>query len=324
MFKIKFFFFGVIFSLFLLLPTQTKAASCNISLIDTFCSDTTAANGTALFALSYTDNSGNPASPPGGTFTPSQGSAGVGFGGGTTITYSSYAAGSTNSNPSYSGGGASCSYNSTFYIHSCMLRPTLGTYKRVFVTKDVFTSNLFTAASTLGLSPANGLDAADKICNKKATDAGLGSSTWTAWLSSSTVSAATRLVPTNTSLPYILVNQNIERTAGDARIVASNWSQLLLAAPTRNPASPINVVEDGTLRADTPTLRVWTNTKTNGTISQLNTGNDYARACNDWTGTPSFNTTVGDSAQKNTSWTEVQNLACNQPGNQFRLYCFEK
>lgn len=168
---------------------------------------------------------------------------------------------------------------------SCAVTITLP-YKRVFVTNTQYDGNL------------GGLAGADTKCQTIANNKGWGQTTWKAWLSSSTVSATSRL--THSSLPYKRI---------DGSVIASDWTDLVDGVIT----VPISIDENGTIVGTGD--RVWTTTHTDGTISK-----DGA-SCSDWT-TTVVSAWPGVATATGINWTsEGTKKACT---NIHRLYCFEQ
>lgn len=167
--------------------------------------------------------------------------------------------------------------------------PTV-TQKRVFVTSSTFSGNL------------GGLEGADLKCQSSASAAGV-QGTFKAWLSSSTVSASSRL--THATVPYKLLN---------GTIVANNWSDLTRGSIQ----NPIEISETGSLSGDSTSA--WTNTGVSGEI-----GNNAN--CSNWTyGANAANDPIvgsGGWIRTNSSqWTVTSTVGgCAGPA---RLYCFEQ
>ncbi len=173
------------------------------------------------------------------------------------------------------------------------------THRRVFITSGDYSANL------------GGLSGADGICNSVATGAGL-SGTWAAWLSSSTVNAASRI--THAIVPYQLL---------DGTVVALDWT-VLTSGTLQN---AIDRDEHGALvpynSTTTPFTGVaWTGTAPDGTwLTGCNSSSGCT--CLDWTvGTDASAGSFGLDSMTNSSWTE-ENYAyvC---GQQYSLYCFEQ
>lgn len=157
--------------------------------------------------------------------------------------------------------------------------------KRVFVTSQTYTGDL------------GGLIGADSKCQVLAESANLGS-TFKAWLSDSTTSAASRL--TQSSLNYVMMN---------GTVIANGWSDLTDGTID----NLLNRDENNTTRAS---MDVWTNTTVNGSIkSSPNT-------CEDWTNDSSgIQAYYGRTNWADYEWTDSNYNPCNQPR---RLYCFEQ
>lgn len=173
------------------------------------------------------------------------------------------------------------------------------TSKRVFVTKAQFNGNL------------GGLLGADQKCMAAAQSANLAG-TFKAWLSSSTVSASSRL--TKSPVPYKLLN---------GTVVASNWADLT----DGKIQNPINVDETGVNIGTTSNYAAWTATNASGNI--INPDN----TCKNWTSisyydaarTGLVNGNMFYSFLSNSSvyWTDVgSDSKCS--GGTARLYCLEQ
>ncbi len=183
------------------------------------------------------------------------------------------------------------------------LTPTPLSYKRVFVTGGTtYNGDLKTAGSGVGLGTAtDGLDGADKLCQSRAnglTPAG----TFKAWLSSSTASASSRLIPA--AIPYKSVNGTTP--------FANNWADLITLKTSNYLTHPISRDE-----ADQPlgsTAPVWTNTDPSG----ISLG---ATSCSDWTSTTG-NSYAGRTDQIDVQWTNWTSANCGNVN--VRLYCFEQ
>jgi hypothetical protein len=159
----------------------------------------------------------------------------------------------------------------------------VATPKRVFVTSTTYAGNL-------------GFSSYDAACQTRANAASLGG-TWTAWISSSTVSAASRVTQHNG--PYVLLN---------GTTVASNWNDLTDGTLT----NPINRTEFSLTVAGT----VWSNTTISGGIRSASS------SCNSWTSSSgAIEGATGSVGQTDGSWTNSGTWWCNQ--GPFRLYCFE-
>lgn len=139
-----------------------------------------------------------------------------------------------------------------------------------------------------------GLASADAACQSEADDAGL-TGTYKAWLSDSTISAASRL--THASVPYQLVN---------GTTIAADWTDLTDGTLD----APIDLSADGGMTA---LANVWTGTEADGTASPNN--------CSNWTS--SSTSLIGDLGSEVTSsgWSAFGSGNCGEvPG----FYCFEQ
>lgn len=185
--------------------------------------------------------------------------------------------------------------------------------KRVFVTSVFYNGNL------------GGLAGADAKCQERAGAANLGG-TWKAWLSSNTVSAASRLSRSNN--PYKLL---------DGTIIANNWAQLISTDKTI--LAPIRISELRTIVNG----YVWTNTNDIGGIRNIIPEN----TCFGWTSASgSYGGFVGDSrlTYQTVTWIDPTNTVRTNLFNQWTdaqgqgvgyndysycnkslsLYCFEQ
>lgn len=227
---------------------------------------------------------------------------------GLTLTYNQYPPGSYSAGAEVTvtdpNGSATCSTPTGFYIPSNLIRENLASYRRMFITKNVVGSG-----GNLG-----GLAGADQTCKNLATDAGLDNGlsqqgTWLAWLSDGGTSAATRLIPSNTSLPYKLLNTSTGIT------IANSWAALLNASSVNLLAAP-QVAQDGTTVNSGNADQVWTNTTAGGGITST------SNHCSGWTSNSSgLNGEYGKDNSTKADWTKSDKLGCNNP---YRLYCIEK
>ncbi len=159
-------------------------------------------------------------------------------------------------------------------------------FKRVFVTSTTYTGNL------------DGLAGADSRCQARADAAGLGG-TWKAWLSSTSVSASSRLNHYNGE--YRLVDSVTK--------IADNWSDLVDGSLD----SPINKDEFGTTRSNS---YAWTNTTYSGTVQD--TSGQYC--CYAWSNTQNSGY-IGSTNAIDGAWTISTAQPCTSG---YRLYCFEQ
>ncbi len=178
----------------------------------------------------------------------------------------------------------------SFKINKCP------TEKKVFVTKSTYNGNL------------GGLTGADQKCQSAADAAKLGG-TFKAWLSSSTISASSRL--THAKLPYKLLN---------GKVVGSNWDDIVLNGYIQN---PINITETGAPADGMETNAVWTNTNGFGNIFSQYT------SCNNWTYGPEYISGSDPYSGKsgmmnsNSAWWTADNYT-SSCARKSRLYCFEQ
>lgn len=154
----------------------------------------------------------------------------------------------------------------------------------VFITSELYQGNI------------NGLDGADQRCRMRAAIAELPrSETYRAWISSSTTSAAERLIQSRGR--YILVN---------GLVVAENWDALVSGTIEH----PINVDEN----SQTQDYRAWTSTLFNGDAAP------GANFCEDWTGIGAQGGT-GRSSMTDETWSFFGNVPC---AGELHLYCIEQ
>jgi hypothetical protein len=154
--------------------------------------------------------------------------------------------------------------------------------KRVFVTSVEYSGDL------------GGLEGADALCARHATAVALDG-TYKAWLSTVSVSAASRLTRSNG--PY-------ERT--DGVVVASNWADLT----DGNLAAPINRDEIGA----PVEAGVWTGTAIDGA--------SYTEGdCDGFTNPSGGRALCGQSDTGTESWTEDYVPPCS---SYLRLYCLQQ
>lgn len=167
---------------------------------------------------------------------------------------------------------------------------------RAFVSSATYTGDL------------GGLAGADLKCQTLAAAAGLGAVTWKAWLSSSTVDAASRLVQPST--PILRVVDGVK--------IADNWADLVDGTID----APISRNESGAVvSAD-----VLTNTLATGTrSSSVPVGSPGV--CGDWTrgdipaAGNTLNGIVFDTVPTDSTWTNNTLFGC---WNLRRLYCFSQ
>jgi len=177
--------------------------------------------------------------------------------------------------------------------------------KVVFVTTNTYTGNL------------GGLAGADATCQSVADGVpALAGRTFKAWLSSSTVSAASRF--TQATVPY---------TRTDGVVVADNWADLVDGTLD----APINRTETGATMI--ATRKAWTGTQTNGGINYPGSATNH---CDDWTTSnpPANGGSYAGYVDRTTClWThgnpqneaECGGSASTLPcSNGFSLFCFEQ
>lgn len=162
--------------------------------------------------------------------------------------------------------------------------------KRVFVTSTSTTGNI------------GGLAGADAICTARASAAGI-SGTFKAWLSTASVSVASRF--TQATVPYY------RRAGGNIVVLAQNWAAL--TANSTTVPGQISFDENGVVVA----ANVWTGTST--------TGASAVPTCVDWTSTAGpMGGRQGYSSPRPQDigwWTDQGTAACHSNS---RLYCFEQ
>lgn len=178
--------------------------------------------------------------------------------------------------------------------------PTATPVKKVFVSGSAYNGNL------------GGLSGADAKCQSLANGASL-SGTYKAWLSSSTISASSRL--SHASVPYVLV---------DGTLIADNWADLITNKSGNYLANSIIKNQNGSIVLD---QYAWTNTRPDGTIN-YSLSSKYA--CSDWTSPlKSYGGLLGEVSYKDVNWTQVLRKGgvyglyswCNYSRY---LYCFEQ
>ena len=149
----------------------------------------------------------------------------------------------------------------------------------------------------VGMTGVGSLALADQICADEATAAGLGGSTFVAWLSDSSTQALDRITSDG---PWQLVQ---------GPVVFPKKS----AITNPGPSVPINEDAAGLIHTAQP-ASVWTGTLNNGTSATYN--------CIDWSDSSTTEyATVGDFGSDTSKWTNTGSiLDCSATR---RLYCFE-
>jgi hypothetical protein len=161
-------------------------------------------------------------------------------------------------------------------------------YKRVFVTSTGYPGDLVTAGGG-----ANGIMAADNLCNQAAQAAALGG-TFKAWITDALQTTRADIADVG---PWALI---------DRKTIVGN--KLNLASTLRH---PIDMDEKGNFGVSAP---VWTGTKYGG----VSGGAD----CSNWTdSTAKASGIVGQAAASDVNWTQSTTATCNIL---VRLYCFEQ
>jgi hypothetical protein len=158
----------------------------------------------------------------------------------------------------------------------------------------VFVTSTQTSGSITVAGTPRGLPSADAMCNTQAVRGKLPGA-YTAWLSTSTSSAASRLI-----------DGAFFRT--DGALVAPNLARLLGTTSTKL-QNPISLDESGN---PPQVIQVWTGTNPNGTANAAN--------CTDWTGFPSSGGLGGLATAMDTQWTSVPAASCDISK---ALYCIE-
>jgi hypothetical protein len=157
------------------------------------------------------------------------------------------------------------------------------TVKRVFASSSTHTGNL------------GGLAGADGICQSLADAEGL-SGTFKAWLSSSTVTASSRL--THATIPYYLPNNTK---------IADDWSDLVDGTID----NPLNANEAGTTL---PSFLPWT--------GATHTGGIATYQCSDWTSSANAQFgSNGSSTRTDLAWTLNNTRRCDTVT---RVFCFQQ
>lgn len=208
--------------------------------------------------------------------------------------------------------------------------------KTVFVTSESYTGDLVGEAQILlGMPFADGLEAADAICQFHAQLGGLNGR-YVAILSTSTVSAASRLTPTVG--PYRLPN-GVPVANSFAGLFSTRLDNIL--GPAVNLISPLDANESG-MNVSGPDAVAWTGTGPSGELDQAAPGGPFSSSpspgksfCFDWTD----NTQpaelgchhsiseqqpcglAGNARTITTDWTHSEYEGCNRTK---RLYCAQR
>ena len=163
--------------------------------------------------------------------------------------------------------------------------PVASSRKRLFITS-------ITMAPSFG-----GLAQADTLCNT-AAQAANKSGTWKAWLSSSTMSAPSRIADVG---PW-----SQERPDGGLILTFNNRANL-----STTPLAPIVLDEQG---RSLTSANYWTGTAGGGTIGST---------CNNWSNVSGYSGTYGSSGSTSTNWTAASSDAyCT--GSMMSLLCIEQ
>lgn len=209
--------------------------------------------------------------------------------------------------------------------------------KILFVTSEGYTGDLVgEAEALLGMPFANGLEAADAICQYHAALGGLDGD-YVAMLSTSTVSAASRLAPT---LGPYRSPDGVPVAAGFAGLFSTRLENV--AGPAIKLISSPNVNESGN-SVGGPGSMTWTGTQPWGHLDHAQGGGPFGGApfpeksfCNDWTDNtqPTLSGCLnsdpentlpcglsGNVGSTGTSWAHDEYIGCHVI---LRLYCAER
>lgn len=177
---------------------------------------------------------------------------------------------------------------------------------RVFVTKARFFADLKTAGGG-----ADGLEGADNLCTKAATDANLGGgTTWKAWVSTTTKNAGERIIDRS---PWYLVDRS---TVAFPTFVA--LSSPPLHRIDQNETGGTSLTGTGAL-----TNRVWTGTTNGGVLAP-------GKNCSDWSDQTQGKAVAGTYVETTGSanWTRYAlqpDESCDADGGKaWPIYCFEQ
>lgn len=176
---------------------------------------------------------------------------------------------------------ASCETHNDCAARAVCVGGTCVTGKRFFVTSTTHQGNF------------GGLDAADAICQARAS--GRFAGTFKAWLSTSTVSAESRL--THATVPYYRIDVT------SRRIIANDWTDL-----TNGVSVAIASDELGNPHPDN---FVWTGTSDSGAILGTN--------CSNWTSTAGTGMSGNSSAAAFSTY-----FGANECTRSHNLYCVEQ
>lgn len=175
---------------------------------------------------------------------------------------------------------------------------------RVFVTKTRYFGDLKTAGGG-----ADGLEGADNLCTKAATEANLGG-TWKAWVSTTAKNAGERIVDRS---PWYLVDKTT--------LVFQDFAGLQsppLHRIDQNETGSTSLTGTGPL-----TNRVWTGTTNGGVLAP-------GKNCNDWSDQSQGKATAGTYVETTgaANWTRYAmqpDESCNADGGKpWPIYCFEQ
>jgi len=165
-----------------------------------------------------------------------------------------------------------------------------------------YTKNVFvTSSSHTGAFAIGGVTVADNICQGLADAANL-SGTYKAWISVNNYSPATNWNTVTREARY-------ELTDGTT-LIAESWADLT----NFSIANPINKDENG----NSVTAYVWSNTNSDGTITNVN---DEVTCTNFTSADQSQQSFAGDTQQSGNWWSVRSLQDCNLP---MRLYCFQQ
>lgn len=177
---------------------------------------------------------------------------------------------------------------------------------RVFVTKSRFFGDLKTAGGG-----ADGLEGADNLCVRAASDGGLGGGTgWKAWVSTTVKSAGERIIDRS---PWYLVDRS---TVAFPTFVA--LSSPPLHRIDQNETGGTSLTGTGAL-----TNRVWTGTTNGGVLAP-------GKNCSDWSDQTQGKAVAGTYVETTGSanWTRYAlqpDESCDADGGKaWPIYCFEQ
>jgi hypothetical protein len=196
----------------------------------------------------------------------------------------------------------------TFKRHVTSKTPPCGQsgWKCVFLSSATYTGDL------------GGLSGADSKCQALANAAGIGGTTYKAWLSAGTVNAKDRMTIASVNVPYVRIDRKQLAASGPAFLSAT------ASGTTGTLGAAISLDETGvTFTSD----KVFTYTIPSG-ISIMNDavlegGLPSPQAdCDDWTAsTNKFYGFGGIDSALGAAWTAASLMACTTASH---IYCFEQ